>query len=89
MLRRHVDRSLGVLFLAIGAAYGTSKAGIGIAGLGHFKPELIMKVRISTPQFKSPPHPKCELVTVPHPRRHVRYYCGLRPRGLRTNCGGA
>ena len=30
--------------IAIGAAYGTSKAGIGIAGLGQFKPELIMKV---------------------------------------------
>ena len=30
--------------LAVGAAYGTSKAGIGIAGLGQFKPELIMKV---------------------------------------------
>ena len=31
--------------LAVGAAYGTTKAGIGIAGLGQFKPELIMKVR--------------------------------------------
>ena len=29
---------------AVGAAFGTSKAGIGIAGLGTFKPELIMKV---------------------------------------------
>ncbi|KAF8899572.1 ATP synthase subunit C-domain-containing protein [Mucidula mucida] len=27
----------------IGAAFGTAKAGIGIAGLGTFKPELIMK----------------------------------------------
>lgn len=34
--------------IAIGAAYGTSKAGIGIAGLGTFKPELIMKVSSST-----------------------------------------
>jgi hypothetical protein len=32
------------LLLAIGAAYGTSKAGIGIAGIGSFKPELVMKV---------------------------------------------
>jgi hypothetical protein len=32
------------MFLAVGAAFGTSKAGIGIAGLGQFKPELIMKV---------------------------------------------
>ncbi|KIY62795.1 vacuolar ATP synthase proteolipid subunit [Cylindrobasidium torrendii FP15055 ss-10] len=27
----------------LGAAFGTAKAGIGIAGLGTFKPELIMK----------------------------------------------
>jgi hypothetical protein len=31
--------------IAVGAAFGTAKAGIGIAGLGTFKPELIMKVR--------------------------------------------
>ncbi|RCH81157.1 v-type proton ATPase 16 kDa proteolipid subunit 2 [Rhizopus stolonifer] len=31
-------------FSTIGAAYGTSKAGIGIAGIGSFKPELVMKV---------------------------------------------
>lgn len=30
----------------VGAAYGTSKAGIGIAGLGTFRPELIMKVGV-------------------------------------------
>lgn len=33
-----------IIQLAVGAALGTSKAGIGIAGLGTFKPELIMKV---------------------------------------------
>ncbi|VDC00788.1 unnamed protein product [Peniophora sp. CBMAI 1063] len=27
----------------VGAAYGTAKAGIGIAGLGTFRPDLIMK----------------------------------------------
>ncbi|KAK7056817.1 v-type proton ATPase 16 kDa proteolipid subunit 2 [Paramarasmius palmivorus] len=32
-----------MVFSTIGAAYGTAKAGIGIAGLGSFKPELIMK----------------------------------------------
>jgi len=32
-----------MVFSTIGAAFGTSKAGIGIAGLGTFKPELIMK----------------------------------------------
>jgi hypothetical protein len=33
-----------VRYVAVGAAYGTSKAGIGIAGLGGFRPELIMRV---------------------------------------------
>lgn len=32
-----------MVFSTVGAAYGTSKAGIGISGLGQFKPELIMK----------------------------------------------
>ncbi|ORY32791.1 hypothetical protein BCR39DRAFT_521574 [Naematelia encephala] len=32
-----------MVFSTIGAAYGTSKAGIGIAGLGTFRPDLIMK----------------------------------------------
>ena len=27
-----------------GAAYGTAKSGIGIAGVGVFRPDLIMKV---------------------------------------------
>lgn len=37
----------------MGAAFGTSKAGIGIAGLGSFRPELIMKVcLIPTPTLR-------------------------------------
>jgi len=35
-----------MVFSTVGAAYGTSKAGIGITGLGTFKPELIMKALI-------------------------------------------
>ncbi|KAF5360873.1 hypothetical protein D9756_005014 [Leucocoprinus leucothites] len=35
--------SAAMIFSTIGAAVGTSKAGIGIAGLGTFKPELIMR----------------------------------------------
>lgn len=31
--------------VGIGAAYGTAKSGIGIAGVGTFRPDLIMKVR--------------------------------------------
>ncbi|TFK74883.1 V-type ATPase [Pluteus cervinus] len=32
-----------MIFSTIGAAFGTSKAGIGITGLGTFRPDLIMK----------------------------------------------
>ncbi|GLB38546.1 putative proton-conducting pore forming subunit of the membrane integral V0 complex of vacuolar ATPase [Lyophyllum shimeji] len=32
-----------MILSTVGAAFGTAKAGIGIAGLGTFKPELIMK----------------------------------------------
>jgi len=32
-----------MIFSTVGAAFGTSKAGIGIAGLATFKPELVMK----------------------------------------------
>ncbi|KDR82886.1 hypothetical protein GALMADRAFT_238520 [Galerina marginata CBS 339.88] len=32
-----------MVFSTVGAAFGTSKSGIGIAGLGTFRPELIMK----------------------------------------------
>ncbi|CCA73523.1 probable V-type ATPase subunit C` (VMA-11) [Serendipita indica DSM 11827] len=32
-----------MVFSTVGAAFGTGKAGIGIAGLGSFKPELVMK----------------------------------------------
>jgi len=32
-----------MIFSTIGAAYGTSKAGIGISGMGTLRPELIMK----------------------------------------------
>ena len=34
----------GARFAGAGAAYGTAKAGIGIAGVGTFRPDLIMKV---------------------------------------------
>ena len=31
---------------AIGAAYGTAKSGVGIAGIGTFRPDLVMKALI-------------------------------------------
>jgi hypothetical protein len=33
-----------MIFGCIGAAYGTAKSGIGIAGVGTYRPDLIMKV---------------------------------------------
>ena len=35
-----------LLCTGIGAAYGTAKSGIGIAGVGTFRPDLIMKCLI-------------------------------------------
>ncbi|KNZ62902.1 V-type H+-transporting ATPase 16kDa proteolipid subunit [Puccinia sorghi] len=35
---------------AIGAAYGTAKAGIGITGLGIMKPDAVMKVSVPHPR---------------------------------------
>ncbi|CAG8700203.1 10389_t:CDS:2 [Dentiscutata erythropus] len=39
----HAGVAAAMIFSSIGAAYGTTKAGIGIAGAGTFRPELIMK----------------------------------------------
>jgi hypothetical protein len=30
----------------MGAAYGTAKSGIGISGIGTYRPDLIMKVNL-------------------------------------------
>lgn len=38
-------RALTAYRTGAGAAYGTAKSGIGIAGVGTFRPDLIMKVR--------------------------------------------
>lgn len=35
-----------MVFGCLGAAYGTAKAGIGISGVGTFRPDLIMKCLI-------------------------------------------
>jgi ATP synthase proteolipid subunit len=43
-----------MIFGCIGAAYGTAKSGIGIAGVGTFRPDLIMKVHnILSPRISS------------------------------------
>jgi hypothetical protein len=38
-IEKNTEKSTG-----IGAAYGTAKSGIGIAGVGTYRPDLIMKV---------------------------------------------
>ncbi|KAF1943685.1 V-type ATPase [Clathrospora elynae] len=35
--------AFAMIFGCMGAAYGTAKAGIGIAGIGSYRPDLIMK----------------------------------------------
>lgn len=39
----YLNRTLLISRIGIGAAYGTAKSGIGIAGVGTFRPDLIMK----------------------------------------------
>ncbi|MCJ1481957.1 v-type proton ATPase 16 kDa proteolipid subunit 2 [Schaereria dolodes] len=39
--------AFAMIFGCAGAAYGTAKSGIGIAGVGTFRPDLIMKVQSS------------------------------------------
>lgn len=38
--------AVSIIFSSVGAAYGTAKLSIGIAGVGLFKPEMIMKCLI-------------------------------------------
>jgi hypothetical protein len=40
------DRVPSLQATGMGAAFGTAKAGIGIAGIGTYRPDLIMKVDI-------------------------------------------
>lgn len=60
---------------AVGAAYGTSKAGIGITGMGTMRPELIMKVRfLMLLRFQT----LSSLAgTVFDPCCHERYHCSV------------
>ena len=44
---KELSLSLGSSYTGAGAAYGTAKSGIGIAGVGTFRPDLIMKVQRS------------------------------------------
>ncbi|KAJ5562679.1 Vacuolar ATPase proteolipid subunit c [Penicillium sp. DV-2018c] len=43
LIRQYTNSSLKMIFGSAGAAYGTAKSGIGIAGVGTFRADLIMK----------------------------------------------
>lgn len=66
-------------FTAAGAAYGTAKSGIGISGVGTFRPDLIMKVGWTPESSTGPRGASLTMaILVPHSRRHVRYHRSLR-----------
>lgn len=48
----------------MGAAFGTAKAGIGIAGIGTYRPDLIMKVRVSSHRNKLQLKPLQSLIPI-------------------------
>lgn len=85
-----------VIMLGVGAAYGTAKSGIGIAGVGTFRPDLIMKVRRGRPSFLIVLLSFVETQTdlrnpVSDSRHHVRYPGRLlarhrSPHSRRSRC---
>lgn len=62
--------------VAVGAAFGTAKSGIGIAGVGTFKPELIMKAS-PQPSFLRSLLRTIVLYLVSGTGRHVWYHSSL------------
>lgn len=77
--------------LALGAAYGTARSGVGIAGIGPFRPELVMKVGIHHLIRSMPSHQSfCNLMTclitlVSYTRRHEWYYRSIWTCGCCVN----
>ncbi|KAK0363871.1 v-type proton ATPase 16 kDa proteolipid subunit 2 [Friedmanniomyces endolithicus] len=49
--------AFAMIFGCIGAAYGTAKSGIGIAGVGVFRGDLIMKACSKPPLQPTTPSP--------------------------------
>jgi len=67
--------------LGAGAAYGTAKSGAGIAGVGTFRPDLIMKARNNRRPGRRCTADSC---AVSYPRYHVRYSCGILASYIRS-----
>ena len=70
------------MITGVGAAYGTAKSGIGIAGVGTYRPDLIMKVGLQMSAMLR----FANMMAVSHSGRHVRYHCRLRPGYRSPNC---
>ena len=71
----------------IGAAYGTAKSGIGIAGVGTFRPDLIMKVRMACSKFAVWHLYLPDVGLVTDTGGYVGYYCGILARHCCPHCG--
>lgn len=77
------DGNLRRIAIAVGAAFGTSKAGIGISGIGTFKPELIMKV--GAEEIARLTRTDRKVFAVADSSRNVWYYCSLWAGGVCPN----
>ena len=75
-----------VFVTAVGAALGTAKAGIGIAGLGTFKPELIMRVCNGSPCNDCILLMSIFINLVSHSSRHVWNHSGIWTSCLSSHC---
>jgi len=77
------DESLSGVAAAVGAAFGTSKAGIGISGIGTFKPELIMKV--GAQEIVELTRADQRVPSVADSSSNVWYHCRVRAGGICAN----
>lgn len=69
----------------MGAAFGTAKSGIGIAGIGTFKPELIMRVSPEHLFLRSLLRNERSPLLVSRTGRHVWYHSSLWIGGVGTH----
>lgn len=69
----------------MGAAYGTAKSGIGIAGVGTFRSDLIMKVGIDAYTWENV-YGILTVSSVTNSSGHVWYHCCIRTRRGSPHC---
>ena len=71
----------------MGAAYGTAKSGIGIAGVGTFRPDLIMKVQRAR-HDRSSGRLLRAFAVVSDPGRNGWHHCSVLSCDIRVNRRG-